>query len=141
MAIREVAVISPTDIRIGAHTTVAGLASEVERQLYRQAKTLSLCAEWIEHRYKSVSASYSMVDETVILADASSAAVTVTLPLSNVETVNRDVHVKRLNAGVNNVTIAANGTDTIDGAATVVLVTQYESRHLISDGLGHWWLL
>lgn len=44
---------------------------------------------------------------------------------------------KIFNKGAGAVTILPNGTDTIAGAASLVLA-QYESATLISDGLGMW---
>jgi hypothetical protein len=39
------------------------------------------------------------------------------------------------------VNITANGTDTIDGQATVSLTAQYQSITIISDGAGHWYII
>lgn len=141
MAIREIASFSPNDVALMGHTSVAGLESAVQKQLTKIATVVSLCANWIEHRFVSVTAAYTVDDETVVLADATGGAFAVTLPLSNSETINRDIHVKRLNGGANAVTITAAGTDTIDGAATQVLAAQYATLHMLSDGAGKWHIL
>ena len=49
------------------------------------------------------------------------------------------VSVKRVNSGVNAVTIDADGGELIDGAGTLVLSTQYAAVTLWSDGTG-WWV-
>lgn len=41
-------------------------------------------------------------------------------------------------AGANNLTIDANGTDTIDGAGTYVINTNYGFVSLMSDGISEW---
>jgi hypothetical protein len=42
--------------------------------------------------------------------------------------------VKRVNAGANNVTIDPFGAETIDGAATLALTTQWAKAQFISNG-------
>jgi hypothetical protein len=141
MSIRELAARSPAaPVLRGA--TVDELRDEFQRVLDDLYPATALIADWIEHRHTSVTASYEVVDETVIFADATGGAVTVTLPAADVDSVNRDVHVKKLNttAGAA-VTIATRGTDTIDGGATFVITTQYESRHCVSNGDGEWWIV
>lgn len=64
-------------------------------------------------------------DETM-LVDTTSGAVTVTLPTASTVR-GREFTVVKTNAGANNVTIAAAGSDTINGAATYVFNTQWQS--------------
>ena len=81
-----------------------------------------------------VAAAYTAkADDHVILADATSGAFAVTLPVAS-RALRMEVTVKRVNGGGNAVTIARSGADTIDGAASVSLGSQYASRTLISDG-------
>lgn len=70
-----------------------------------------------------------------VLADATGGAVTLTLP-SAVGLDARPRRFKRLNAGANAVTIAAAGSETIDGAATKSLASQYATLALIPTGSG-----
>jgi len=81
-------------------------------------------------------ATYTLTqDDGFILADATAAAITITLP----KTVNeKTVAVKKID-NVNNVTIQTGGSETIDGAATKVLSTQYDSVTLSCDG-SNWWI-
>lgn len=69
----------------------------------------------------------------LVLANATGGAFTVTLP-SALAQAGKTVVVKRMNSGANNVTVAAAGSETIDGAATFALTTQYEVVRLVSDG-------
>jgi hypothetical protein len=77
------------------------------------------------------------LDDTrsVILVSASGAARTVTLP-SAVSIPGRWYLVKKTDASANTVTIDGDGSETIDGATTLVLDTQYESTIIISNGSG-----
>ena len=138
MAIREIVATSPFRLSLGQPGSVGVLAALLERQLAEPLRSLSITADWIEHRHRHVTAAYSVDNETVILANATGGAFSVTLPPSNPDTINRCITVKRLNAGVNAVTIAAQGTDLIDGAATQALALQYAALTVLSDGLGAW---
>lgn len=71
--------------------------------------------------------------EGVILCDATAGAFTITLPAA-ASFANKTFYIKKTDAGFNAVTIDANGTETIDGALTTALSTQYESIRIVSDG-------
>lgn len=75
----------------------------------------------------------------VNLVDASSASVTVTLPLA-ATFAGRVLHVKKIDASPNTVTVDGNGAETIDDATTQVITTQYVSLALYSDG-AEWWIV
>ena len=71
--------------------------------------------------------------DKTILADATGAAFTVTLPTA----VGRDsvvYVVKKIDAGANAVTVATTSSQTIDGAATASLAAQYAVVRVQSDG-------
>jgi len=74
---------------------------------------------------------YVASDRDCVLADASAAAIVITLPSP---IANAEVIVKKIDATANTVTISPSATETIDGATSLVLDTQYEAYHLISDG-------
>lgn len=80
----------------------------------------------------------------VILSDATAGAVTLTLPdAASVE--GKVFVIKKVDATANTVTIAAAGTDLIDGVATKVIAAQYAFLRLFSKntaaGAGAWWLI
>jgi hypothetical protein len=80
----------------------------------------------------SVDEDYGMNEaDRYVLADATSAAVTVTLP-SAIGLKGRPFTVVRVNAG-NTVTVEGDGSETISGAANVSLSSQWESVTVISD--------
>lgn len=72
-------------------------------------------------------------DDGMLLVDASSGAVTITLPTA-VGRTGQTYEVKRTNAGANAVTVDGAGTETIDGALTASLATQYATVRVVSDG-------
>ena len=73
----------------------------------------------------------------LVLVDTTSGSVTVSLPpAANCK--GQVLHIKKLVAA-NTMTIDPDGTETIDGAATVASTTQYISYTIISDGAG--WLI
>jgi hypothetical protein len=48
------------------------------------------------------------------------------------------VMVKKMDANTNGVVLTGAGTDTIDGAATLTLTTQYSTARLIDGASGSW---
>jgi len=68
-----------------------------------------------------------------ILGDATSGAITITLP-SAAGIAGRVYVVKKIDNSTNAVTVAASGSETIDGATSVSLSTQWGSVRVQSDG-------
>lgn len=84
--------------------------------------------------YTATSADYT------ISCDATSAAFTVTLPAAaSVENHGRIYVIKKTDASVNAVTVDANASETIDGATTYSLLTQWKSVTIQSNGTN--WLV
>lgn len=73
------------------------------------------------------------------LADATAGAFSVTLPTA-ASMINKIVNIKKIDSSVNAVTIDPNGAETIDGAATLVLATQWQAAQLQSNGTA-WYLI
>ena len=82
---------------------------------------------------------HTAADEHVILVDDDTAAAAVTVTLPTAATADTIYHIKKIGSTAN-VTVDGNGAETIDGATTAVLTTQYESITIISDGSA-WWIL
>lgn len=78
-------------------------------------------------------------DTYLLLVDATSGPVTVTLPAA-ADHSGRILNIKKIDASANVVTIDANGAETIDGAANETLSSQWESRKIISNGI-NWYLI
>jgi hypothetical protein len=77
--------------------------------------------------------------DTVIIADATSNNVTITLPVASGLTGYR-FYVKRKDATANTVSIVRSGSDTIDGATSQTLDAQYTSATVVSDG-SNWYII
>jgi len=69
----------------------------------------------------------------VLTVNASGGAFVVNLPTA-ASTTGFVYTVKKIDASINHITITANGADTIDGSATNVLIAQYSSVRICSDG-------
>lgn len=95
-------------------------------------------AKRITYDVKQKAADYAIVAATdsVIVADSTTATVTITLPLAGSFS-GRQFFVKRVNAGANNVILAASGADTIDGAATKTLSAQWSGITVVAEA-GTW---
>jgi len=76
-------------------------------------------------------ADYTASLSEVVLVDASSGAVTITLPAPSTGAI---VWIKKIDNSPNAVTIAPNATEKIDGASSFIIAAQYESYTLVSDG-------
>ncbi|MEA2701756.1 MAG: hypothetical protein QOE22_465 [Candidatus Parcubacteria bacterium] len=73
--------------------------------------------------------------ETVVLADATSGAITLTLPAASATTPKQVYFIKKIDAALANlVTIDPNASETIDGLLTIQLAQRGESVTLQSDG-------
>lgn len=83
---------------------------------------------------RSINASGAILTtDSVILANSTAGAITVSLPPAATAT-GRVFVVKRVNAGANNVTVDPFGAETIDGAATNVLSAQWAYVRFVSNG-------
>lgn len=89
------------------------------------------------------SATTMATTDFAILANASSAAFTVTLPAADTPGVCNGmiVFVKKTDSSVNAVAVAAASGDTIEGAPSMSLTKQYDALQLISNGVHEWFLL
>lgn len=85
----------------------------------------------------SKTTTYTAVPGDVIPCDATGGAFTVNLPAAS--GVVQSISIKKTDASINAVTIDGNGAETIDGAATRLLSTQYEAVTLWSNGTN--WLV
>lgn len=88
----------------------------------------------------SVSANTTLDDTYhVVLVDATSAAITITLPAAS-SSAGVTYTIKKIDATANTVTIDGNAAETIDDATTAVIVWQYEAVTIVCDGT-EWWVL
>jgi len=85
----------------------------------------------------TVTGTYSInANDFLILSNASAGPVTVNLPAASASK-GRELTVKKVDSTTANaVTIAANGSDLIDGQATIAINQQYQSYTIVCDGTG-----
>lgn len=93
----------------------------------------------INRRAVAVSTTAGVTDHLVAVTDTA-AARTVTLPASSLFLSGQVLEVKDESGGAatHNITVAAAGTDTIDGAARVTIATNYGSVRLYRGAAGKW---
>jgi len=78
-------------------------------------------------------------DDYVLIADATSATVTVNLPAAATNA-GRALIIKKIDVTANTVVIDGDGSETIDDATTQTLTTQYEVLSIVCDG-AEWWIV
>lgn len=87
----------------------------------------------------SKTSNFTITNETMVLVDATSGDVTITLPTAS-SLVDTPVHIKKTDSSSNSVIIDGNGSETIDGNTTLAIYLQYTNIMLVSDGT-EWWIL
>jgi hypothetical protein len=90
----------------------------------------------ITHSMQTCTASSCTVTATFVLCNAASNAVTLNLPVAG--GTGRPRYVKKTDSSGNACTVTANGMDTIDGAATLVLGHQYQAAMIEDAASGAW---
>lgn len=83
--------------------------------------------------------SASLTTETLVLVDATSGAVTITLSPA-ADLVDTPVHVKKIDASAFAVIIEGDGAETIDDQLNATITAQYVCITVVSDGT-EWWIL
>lgn len=108
--------------------------------------TFGILAEWDTY-YKryiqattpiSVSSDYNAKQGDIILADASSVSITITLP--DPSKTRRHITVKKIDSSSNAITINPYDTETIEGSSSYSLSSQYQYVTLTSDG-SNWYII
>lgn len=85
--------------------------------------------------YVAKTANYTAaVTDEVIFCDATSGAITISLPPAATAGAGKVYAVKKTDASGNAVTLDGDGTEKIDGALTKALAAQYDSVTIVSDG-------
>jgi hypothetical protein len=93
---------------------------------------------------KTTTYTATLQDHT-ILCDATGGAFSVTLPTAaaaynTAEAAGLIVHVKKIDSSANAVTVDGNGSETIDGATTQVITSQWDSASIQSNGTA-WYII
>jgi hypothetical protein len=108
------------------------MAEYIARELRRLGALVVTNDDVPKSRQRRLDTSGSVqVTDEVILADATSASMSIVLPeLSKAR--GRWLYVKKIDATANAVTIDGFGSETIDGTATLTTTTQYDSWTLFA---------
>lgn len=86
--------------------------------------------------FNTVSAAYTVtLLDYLVRVDATGGARTVTLPAAS-SCPGQTFFIKKIDSSANAVTVARAGSDTIDGATSVSLASQYARTQLMSNGSG-----
>jgi len=130
------------------------LAPTLQRVLERLSKTVELALADIERtlaglltptvgysrKFTTVAAATTLgPSHDVLLVDATSGALTITLPAVS-GSGERQYVIKKIDSSGNAVTVDGNASETIDGATTSVLSSQYDTVRVGCDGSA-WWTL
>lgn len=115
-------------------------AGELERLRYRH-KQEHVTSQWyIFPDLVAKTANYTATqDDRVILCDATSGAITITLPAAS-GLADKMFYIKKTDSSANAVTIDGNASETIDGATTKTLAAQYDSALIVCNG-SNWFIL
>ena len=104
------------------------------------AQILSFVSQAIIRAFSSKTSAYTvLITDSVILADATSAAFTLTLPAA-ASSSGKVFSVKKIDSSLNAVIIDPNSSELIDGATTFSLTEQYQSISFISNGTA-WFII
>lgn len=88
-------------------------------------------------RTSSAAAITLTLNDVTLVCDATSGAITATLP-SAASAAGREYVIKKKDSSANAVTLKGNGSELIDGANTKAVTTQYATIRAQSDGT-QWW--
>jgi hypothetical protein len=89
----------------------------------------------------SKTSAYTMTaTDGVVVADVTGGSFTLTLPAANAVVGGRRYTVKRSDSSINSLTLAAAGSDTIDGVGTKAISTG-ASVEVVSDGTSKWYII
>lgn len=113
-----------------------------DSSLHFDGSTIEQSPEFIPKIKKQTaisSAASIQLNEEVILLDSSSAAMTMGLPPASIMP-GKVFILKKTSSDFNKITIDAYGSETINGATTTTLMTQYEGIKIFSDG-SNWIIL
>jgi hypothetical protein len=105
-------------------------------------KVASSLPSWGDVTFNTTSktANYTIAtSDTVVLADATSGSVTITLPTASSASGYR-FFIKRIDNSANSVSVQRQGSDTIDGATSQSLSLQYMSITVVSNG-SNWYII
>lgn len=113
---------------------------EFLRKQFELARAVNPMADGYLFNVVAITSNYTInVSDSVIIANATAGAITVTL-LEAAQCKNKRLTIKKIDPSANNVIIDGAGSETIDDAAAKTIGAQYLSYDLASDGV-EWWIV
>ncbi len=92
----------------------------------------------LSYKVVNINSNYTASHESILIADASSGNITITLPAAS--SVDGRTYTIKKSTAANQVIVDGNGAETIDGAATKTLSAQYAKLTLVSNS-GNWFVI
>ena len=132
---RNVSIIGDSNYVSSGLTNVTIINSDNQEVYESNTTIINGKLQW---QYVDATTTYTAKDREFVLADATAGAFTVTLP-PVADSTDAWINVKKVDVSVNAVTVAPSATGLIDGAATKVLSTQYDSVDFYCDG-SNWFI-
>ena len=112
----------------------------IELALAAAGVALDSVGQFPSFNTREITASETLeADDYLVLVDATSGAVTASLPTA-LSKEGSQIIVKKIDVSANAVTVDADASETIDGSTTTSLAAQYDSVTVISDGT-EWWIV
>ena len=127
------------DIVTRAHNSLTSIQGGASNQYYHLTQSEHTCVSAFDSISTKTGAYTVVSTDHIILGDASGGAFTITLPAAADHT-GREFTVKKIDGSANAVTVDGNSSETIDGAATYALSSQYSSVTVVSDG-SNWYIV
>ena len=119
--------------QIGATASTNGILSSAAKS------TLDVIGSFSSAITGKTAAYTATIADNTILCSAATAAFTLTLPAAS-GIAGREYVIKKIDSSANAVTVDGNASETIDGALTYALSTQYKYVHIKTDG-SNWFII
>lgn len=97
-----------------------------------------VASNWVTRAVVGTDTATTADSKKLLLCDATLGAFNETLPSASTAGNGFTIAVKKTDASVNAVTVKGAGSDTVDAAASIALVTRNDSVQLVSDGISNW---
>jgi hypothetical protein len=132
-------------VRLGAYGPAGEAATQYgsagDTTVYRAGAGLPKTNSGMLGAVVSKTANYTATAaDRTILVDASTGAVTITLPSAGTLVAGKEYIVKKTDSSANIVTIARSSSNTIDGVTSVAIGDQYDSLTFVTDLVG-WYII
>jgi len=128
----------PVDVPVGSGIAVTGQDFEQRAPIIPPGSVSYIYSG--QFRTSSKTASFTLSNEMVVLVDATSVDIVITLPAASTST-HKIYYIKKVDSTGHTVTVKGNATaETIDGEKSIVIALQYQYIAIICDG-SDWFII